>query len=75
MTLQSGAEDARTMAKTMMYNGCETPFLIGTGATLARHGRFAPIARIGDTRIRLIASLYLVDGPGISVPNGRRLRS
>ena len=65
------------MGQTMIHNGWEMPFRTGTGTTSANHGRFASWIGLGGTakRILLIAPIVVADVPGISVPNGRRLRS
>ena len=74
-TLQSGAKDARFVEETMIYNGCNIPFLSGNGAEMERHGRFASTAWIGAAvRIHIVTALPLADIPGSSVPSGRRLR-
>ena len=64
------------MERTMIFDEYDTPFLGGTGTPIAGHGRFAFTAGwIGVTpEVRSIATL-IGDGPGSSVPIGRRLRT
>ena len=76
--MQSGLENATSMEHTMIYSERETPFHDGTGMIMSRAGRFvSQLAWIGVTTLRIgnVAGPRVADGPGISVPNGRRLRN
>jgi len=62
----------------MIYRERETPFHDGTGMMVFRAGRLmSQLVWSGSIALRIgnVAGPRVADGPGISVPNGRRLLS